>query len=75
MFRQWLATGCHQEPALEDAAAFDQQLHVGVGREAFVAGPAQLAEADRTVPVQPGRPAEPGYAVLEDARPQRQQLH
>jgi hypothetical protein len=61
----------HEEPALEDAAAFDQQLHVSARWEVLaVRRPAPLPEGHRTVAMQPGRPAEPGHAVLEEARPQ-----
>jgi len=48
----------------------------GVRREALaVRRPAPLPDGDRPVAMQPGGPAESGNAVLEDARPQRKQLH
>ena len=65
----------HQEPALEEAAAFHQQLYVGVGETLGVDIPCAASGGDRTVMQHPRGPAEAGHAVLEAARSQRKQLN
>ncbi len=50
----------HQEPALEQAAAFDEKLRVHAGREPVeVYVPAPLARGDRAVRLQSGRRPRP----------------
>src|SRR5689334_18110484 len=58
----------HQEPALEDAAAFRQQLEVAARRQPVgVRIPRLAGRGDRPVVLQPGGSADPRDAVLEAA--------